>query len=321
MLLRRLAAPLLALGLATGLTPVVTASAAPPIKARPDAVTVKQGQQKVVRVLANDRVGRKPKARLRIVRKPKAVAAKFNKRKRLVVRAKPVAKPGTYRIRYRVTDFRGRKSVSVVRVTVKRLPPKKVTPAPAANTLHARVAALQVAPERRTGYDRNAFKHWNAGANPTDGCDTRREVLIAEAVVAPLVGARCAFTGGKWFSYYDGVETTDSSKFDIDHLVPLAEAWDSGAYAWDATRREAFANDLGDPRSLIAVSAASNRSKGDRDPAEWMPPAAEAHCRYLTEWVAVKTRWSLSVDPVEKEFLTNRSGRCANVKVAVTVVR
>ncbi|MEU6235880.1 HNH endonuclease family protein, partial [Kitasatospora sp. NPDC047058] len=76
---------------------------------------------------------------------------------------------------------------------------------------------------------------------------------------------------------------------DVD---PLAEAWDSGAFAWSSKEREAYANDLGDPRSLIAVSAKSNRSKADKDVAEWMPQAAHYACTYLTDWTTVKTRWS-----------------------------
>jgi hypothetical protein len=85
--------------------------------------------------------------------------------------------------------------------------------------------------------------------------------------------------------------------FDIDHLSPLAEAWDSGAWAWDADTRMRYADDLDDPRSLIAVSASANRSKGDQDPAEWMPPAASYACTYITDWVAVKTRWGTERRP------------------------
>lgn len=100
------------------------------------------------------------------------------------------------------------------------------------------------------------------------------------------------------------IQSRNPSTFDIDHLVPLAEAWGSGANAWSAEQRTAFANDLGFRPSLIAVSASSNRSKGDRDPAEWMPPAANEHCRYLRTWVAVKTRWRLAIDVAEKRALT-----------------
>ncbi|GAA2775231.1 hypothetical protein GCM10010521_62190 [Streptomyces rameus] len=90
-------------------------------------------------------------------------------------------------------------------------------------------------------------------------------------------------------------------------LVPLAEAWDSGASAWTAAEREAYANDLGDDRALIAVSAASNRSKADQDPSTWLPPAAGYRCQYATDWIADKTRWGLSIDTAESR--THRPAR------------
>ena len=93
-------------------------------------------------------------------------------------------------------------------------------------------------------------------------------------------------------------------------MIPLAEAWDSGAYGWSASRRESFANDLGVSWSLIAVSASSNRSKGDRDPAEWLPPKASYWCTYLGDWLAVKVRWSLRVDTVERAAIEGRIPSC-----------
>lgn len=113
--------------------------------------------------------------------------------------------------------------------------------------------------EHVAGYDRAKFNLWVDADH--DGCDTRAEVLIQEATVTPRVGADCALAGGKWRSPYDGVTTTDSSTFDIDHLVPLAEAWQSGAWKWSAATRQAYANDLGYRPDLIAVTAHENRSK------------------------------------------------------------
>lgn len=145
------------------------------------------------------------------------------------------------------------------------------TPAAEAAVVQKRLVAmtrvLDVAREVRRGYDRNKFADWRDA--DADGCDTRREVLIQEATRDPVVGAGCALSGGRWFSYYDGATTGGSgSAFDIDHMIPLAEAWDSGARRWTKGTRDRFANDLGDRRSLVAVSASSNRSKSDRDPAE-----------------------------------------------------
>jgi hypothetical protein len=145
-----------------------------------------------------------------------------------------------------------------------------------------------------------------------DGCDTRDEVLIAEAVKTPTVGARCSLAGGSWYSAYDGLTFTDPSGLDIDHLVPLAEAWDSGAYAWTADRRERYANDLDVPWTLIAVSASTNRSKGDDDPAEWMPPRSSYACTYLGDWLAVKVRWALSIDTTERAAIHGLIGGCSS---------
>ena len=145
-------------------------------------------------------------------------------------------------------------------------------------TADAAPAGLRIEAEHaRTGYDRDLFHHWIDADG--DGCDTRDEVLIAESVTTVQVSQPgCTLSGGQWVSLYDGVQTTDPSTFDIDHMVPLAEAWDSGAWNWDAQQREAFANDLTHAEALIAVSASSNRSKGDQDPAEWQPPSASADC-------------------------------------------
>ena len=98
---------------------------------------------------------------------------------------------------------------------------------------------LSVDTESRDGYDRDAFRHWNSGDDPGDGCNTRGEVLLSEAVEPPTVGTRCRLSGGRWWSYYDQVWVTSASGLDLDHLVPLAESWDSGASAWTAQRREA----------------------------------------------------------------------------------
>lgn len=113
-------------------------------------------------------------------------------------------------------------------------------------------------------YDRAAFRHWTDADG--DGCTTRAEVLIVESSVTTSRSGTCTITSGRWTSYDDGVVTTVASELDIDHMIPLKEAWISGASGWTATRREAFANDLGYALSLVAVSASSNRSKADRDP-------------------------------------------------------
>ncbi|WP_329317870.1 HNH endonuclease family protein [Streptomyces sp. NBC_01715] len=181
------------------------------------------------------------------------------------------------------------------------------------------LAQLPVQAEDRTGYERSKFKHWIDADK--DGCSTRAEVLKAEAVIAPVQGAKCALTGGEWYSPYDDRYLQGPSGLDVDHLVPLAEAWDSGASAWSAKEREAYANDLGDERALIAVSAASNRSKADQDPSTWLPRAAGYRCQYVTDWIADKIRWGLSIDTTEHAALADVLTTCPDVPITVTLAR
>ena len=171
------------------------------------------------------------------------------------------------------------------------------------------ISSLSVEKEVTDGYDRDLFKHWTDSDG--DGCNTRYEVLIEESLTPVSVGSDCKLTGGTWVSAFDMTETKDPSTFDVDHFVPLKEAWDSGAWAWDSSTRQAFANDLDYEMSLIAVSASSNRSKSDRDPAEWMPTNKDYWCEYITAWVQVKTRWSLSMDLAEKSKIEEISEDCS----------
>jgi hypothetical protein len=177
------------------------------------------------------------------------------------------------------------------------------------------IGSLTVASEVRTGYDRDLFDHWVDADG--DGCDTRKEVLISEADDAPSVGSGCGLSGGRWYSYYEGASQTDDGALDIDHMVPLAEAWDSGARSWSSSERQSYANDLGDYRTLVGVTAAQNRAKGDRDIAEWLPP--QQRCRYLKEFVAVKIRWRLSVNSGERSAMQSLASSCTNT--TITVVR
>jgi hypothetical protein len=173
------------------------------------------------------------------------------------------------------------------------------------------IAGLPVATEVRTGYDRSLFPHWIDADG--DGCSTRNEVLDLESETS----VTCSnLTGGRWFSYYDRVSWTDSGRIDIDHLVPLAEAWDSGARTWTTAQRQSYANDLGDSRTLVGVTDTVNQAKGDQDPTTWMPTYDK--CRYLREWVAVKLRWRLTIDTAEKSKLQSVAAGCTNSTITVT---
>ena len=182
-------------------------------------------------------------------------------------------------------------------------PPTTAPPAPSGD-VKALIGLLPVAAETdQDSYSRDLFAGWFDADN--NGCDTRCEVLAAERHDS-LPG----LPDGGWLSPYDGYSTPDESELDIDHLVPLAEAWRSGASRWDPARRAAFANDLDAPESLIAVTAATNRSKSDSDPSGWQPPNTAHWCTYATDWVTVKLRWGLTADPAEVTALTNMAAKC-----------
>jgi hypothetical protein len=181
--------------------------------------------------------------------------------------------------------------------------------------------SLKVADEVRTGYVRTKFKHWITISRAGQiGCDSRKSVIIDEALIKPTIGKNCELTGGKWLSIYDNIEVTDAGKLDVDHMVPLAEAWDSGASSWTDLKRQQYANDMVDPRHLIAVTGSSNRSKSDQDPADWIPTNKAYECTYLENWISIKARWNLSVDKVEKDFLIKNLKTCKIVKITIVKV-
>jgi hypothetical protein len=202
-----------------------------------------------------------------------------------------------------------------------RVATARATAAPAATTRTARQIAVALVTRAESGsstYSRTAFKHW-IDANG-DCQDTRAEVLVAESQVSPAftTSRRCTVSRGKWLSWYDGRTWTNPSDVDIDHFIPLKEAWESGARSWSATNRQRFANDLGHGWTLEAVTDNVNSSKGDRDPAQWLPPSSSAHCRYAVRWAAVKYRWRLSVDTAERtKLLTILSGSCGAYPVSL----
>jgi hypothetical protein len=126
-------------------------------------------------------------------------------------------------------------------------------------------------------------------------------------------------TSGQWYSVYDGVWLTDAGQLQIDHVVALKEAWDSGAKEWDNSTREAFANDLDSPE-LIAVSSSSNQSKGDADPSNWIPENPGDQCRYIVAVVVVKAQWGLSMDESEYGGIRNLlRGPCEGATVSDAV--
>lgn len=189
--------------------------------------------------------------------------------------------------------------------------PPETAPAPPAGSLADQLAALQIAPED-TGahYERD---DWLEDWARTGECTTRETVLRQQGQNV-VVGAGCAPTSGQWVSSYDGVTVTDPSDLDIDHVVPLAEVARSGPVVdgrrqrpgdWPPEQRTAYAND---PEGLVAVTASSNRSKGDDDPARWLPD--QNKCAYVGSWLHIKTKYQLSVDQQEHDAMASVITTC-----------
>jgi hypothetical protein len=181
-------------------------------------------------------------------------------------------------------------------------PPVPADAGPAADQLEALTVATWGSMSR---YSRDRFPHWSQQG---DGCDTR-DVVLKRDGSGVSTDADCHIQRGTWVSPYDGKTFTDPQDLDIDHMVPLANAWRTGASGWSDAERERFANDLDVPE-LLAVTASVNRSKGDQDPSQWRPPRHAFWCTYARDWISVKSRWRLSVTAAEKAALTDMLRTC-----------
>ncbi|WP_433230074.1 HNH endonuclease family protein [Micromonospora sp. CA-248260] len=179
---------------------------------------------------------------------------------------------------------------------------------PSKATAQSQLNALTVAAEGSTsGYSRDLFPHW---ITVSDSCDTREQVLKRDGT-SVVVNSSCQATSGRWYSPYDGATWTAASDVDIDHVVPLAEAWRSGASSWTTSRRQSFANDLSGPQ-LIAVTDNVNQSKGDQDPSTWQPSLSSYRCTYSKMWITVKYTWGLRLQSSEKSALQSMLNTCSS---------
>jgi hypothetical protein len=177
---------------------------------------------------------------------------------------------------------------------------------PSYSTAVSRLSALTVAAEsHQSSYDRDLFPHW---ITITGSCNTREQVLKRDGT-GVTVDSSCYPASGSWRSPYDGATWTNPADIDIDHMVPLSEAWASGAWAWTTSRRQTYANDLGGPE-LWAVTDNVNQSKGDQDPATWQPSLSSFRCTYARAWIQVKWYYSLTVDSAEKTALNSMLATC-----------
>ncbi|PPK67903.1 HNH endonuclease family protein [Actinokineospora auranticolor] len=177
---------------------------------------------------------------------------------------------------------------------------------PSEATARSELSGLTVrADGSMTGYSRDKFPHW---ITISGACDTRETVLKRDGS-GVVTNSSCSATSGTWYSPYDGGSWTLASDVDIDHVVPLAAAWRSGASSWTTSQRQQFANDLAHPQ-LIAVTDNVNQAKGDKGPESWKPPLTGYWCTYAKMWTHVKYTYSLSVNSAEKSALTGMLDRC-----------
>jgi hypothetical protein len=153
-------------------------------------------------------------------------------------------------------------------------------------------------------YDRTQWKHWTDA--DLDCQDTRQEVLIrdSQGTLEFKDERKCQVTKGLWVCPYTGQVITDPSLVDIDHRVALSDAHESGGWGWSLSQKEQYANQLEQPKYLVATSQFGNRSKSNRGPAQWLPPLATARCRFIQDWVEVKTHAGLRISPEDQAVIS-----------------
>lgn len=143
-----------------------------------------------------------------------------------------------------------------------------------------------------------------------NGCDTRNDILARDLTVQEMRNS-CVITAGQLADPYSGkwidFRKKDASKVQIDHVVALENAWQSGAYKLTQEDREALAND---PDNLLAVNGHDNMAKGSKSADQWMPPNADYACTYASKQVQIKTRYALTVTSSEKQALADALATC-----------
>ncbi len=162
----------------------------------------------------------------------------------------------------------------------------------------------------KTGYSRSQFPHWSDPDR--NGCDARNDTLKRDLTnIAYKVGTRdCKVIAGQLLDPFSGevlIFTSEKSTVDIDHVVALSNAWQTGAAYFDKTKRSQIAND---PLNLLAVDAKLNRQKGDADAATWLPPAKSYRCEYVARQIAVKIKYSLWLTAPEKSAMSKILASC-----------
>jgi len=167
----------------------------------------------------------------------------------------------------------------------------------------------------KTGYDRSSFSHWRDPDR--NGCDARNDTLRRDLtnLVIKSDSNGCKVLAGLLADPYSGKNiefVLGASLIDIDHVVALSNAWQTGAFQFTDEIRLKFAND---PLNLLAVSASLNRQKGDGDAATWLPPTKSYRCQYVARQIAVKKKYGLWLTKPEKVEMLNLLAKCPNQEI------
>lgn len=206
---------------------------------------------------------------------------------------------------------------STLRPSTPRLPTTSAPPAPSGSSVARALRSLATIPVKGraplTGYDRDEFgTAWTDDNNDVDGhngCDTRNDVLrrdLTDITLKPDTHGCLVLTGvlhdpytATTIQFVRGVGTSNAVQ--VDHVVALGNAWQTGAQYWSDAKRVDFAND---PLELLAVDGSANESKGDGDTATWLPPNKSYRCAYVERQVAVKARYGLWTTPSEHDAMS-----------------
>jgi hypothetical protein len=145
-----------------------------------------------------------------------------------------------------------------------------------------------------------------------NGCDARQDATRAATTNRVMAGP-CKITRADIRDRYTGrtYPNANPSAFDIDHVVALHDAWNSGAWTWTRARRIAFAND---PADLVLTTASANRSKGDQDPSTWAPASHDGACFYVRTYRAIKLRWRLHTTPAQRAAIRHTLATCTGTE-------
>ena len=180
------------------------------------------------------------------------------------------------------------------------------------------VITIATVPDDIPEYDRSDWRHWT----DEDGdCQDARQGVLVEESLTPVTfetDRGCRVATGRWFGAFDGHDLENTNSLDIDHMVPLKNAHDSGGWAWSSEKKEEYANYLEDSDHLIAVASRANRSKGARGPEEWRPPDETYWCQYATDWSEIKHRWDLTMTEPEADAVAGMLGTCETPVRVVT---